>query len=254
MIDVIKIPDEKKVVFISDPHFCHKKLSREVENHFLMCRNYDTVAEMNSAIIENINAMTDHNTVLVILGDVIFGCPDSKLHDTFYEIFDKLICDSIIMVFGNHDHKLYKKLGDDNVIFHPYAMIAHRGKTYFCQHHDFNECPVYLEEESKKRKFENLTLVHGHTHSMFLTTKYGNLTQNCVCYDVAYRPLKEDELYPADADVEEHITVADVSYYEEIAQERGMGLAQLIDDQIHHSLSREEVCANAREVYERYNK
>lgn len=253
-MDVIKIPDEKKLVFLSDPHFCHKKLTREVENHFLMCRDYDTVEEMNSAIIESIKETCDKNTVLVILGDVIFGYPESKLREKFYEIFDQIVCDSIIMIFGNHDHKLYKRLKDENVIFHPYAIIEHKGRTFFCQHHDFNECPVYLKNENALTRFNNLTLVHGHTHSMFLTTNFGNLIQNCVCYDGPYRPVDESELYSADSGVEPHLLIERKQYYEDIASEQGMGLAQLIEDQIHHSMTTEEVCRNAQEMYERFNK
>lgn len=245
MTNHIVIPDDKELYFVSDFHFCHHKLCRGYEDSFNMPRNFETTEEMNEAIVKSMQL--GPNAVVVFLGDFCMNVPGSEMRDTFYKFTDQFKVDKMLMIFGNHDHVLKKKLCDDNIEFYSYAVIEHRGKTYFCQHRDFNENPYFLKHEGAE--FLNaipencLYLVHGHTHSPIFLSKVDKWTQNCVCFDVANRPIAADELVPCDMDINEDIDLAPelTQYYENIAEEYGTSLEQLIDDNIHHAMSHNEV-------------
>lgn len=237
----IKISDDKELYFVSDFHFCHRKLVKESDDAFEMPRDFETIEEMNDAIVKSMQL--GPNSVVVFLGDFLMNVPGSQLRDKFYEFFDKFSIGQMIMVTGNHDHMLKKKLKNDNVTFYPYAIIEHRGKTYFCQHRDFNENGFFLKQEKATLPEENLFFVHGHTHSPILLSRFEEThTQNNVCFDVAHRPIAASELFAED---EDQLTIeldADVlEYYEKLAAEREMSLDQLIEDTIHHAMNDEQI-------------
>lgn len=91
------------IYFTSDTHYNHGNICRGVSNWLNKdgCRDFDTLKEMNDAIVENINTIVREDDILFHLGDWSFG--------GFGSIIDfrkKLRCQNIYLTFGNHDHHI----------------------------------------------------------------------------------------------------------------------------------------------------
>ena len=109
---------ESKVFFTSDPHFSHKNICAGVttwvtlpENFNLLTkqkkeefcklnglRNFRTIDEMNSTILNRINEKVGENDILFILGDVGFGGKE-----TTGKFMSQLVCKNVHLIYGNHD-------------------------------------------------------------------------------------------------------------------------------------------------------
>lgn len=82
--------------FISDTHFGHKNIIRHCS------RPFNDIQEMDSMILDNINNVVMPKDTLWHLGDFAWGDPEQYL--------DKIKCNKINLVFGNHDKKYGAKL------------------------------------------------------------------------------------------------------------------------------------------------
>jgi calcineurin-like phosphoesterase family protein len=92
--------------FISDLHFNHKNICRGVSNWSSKdgTRDFETLEEMNDAIIKSINLAVPENDDLIIGGDFMFGNKD------LFQYFRSTInCKNVHLVYGNHDLWLRKK-------------------------------------------------------------------------------------------------------------------------------------------------
>jgi calcineurin-like phosphoesterase family protein len=86
--------------FTSDWHLNHKNILQYDR------RPFDTVEEMNETIIDNINKVVKKEDTLYYLGDFCFAL-NGKL-DAVYEFRDRILCDDIRFILGNHDHIICK--------------------------------------------------------------------------------------------------------------------------------------------------
>jgi len=92
-----------KVWITSDTHWSHKNICSGISQwpDINKCRKFDTLDEMNAAIINGINDNVKEDDLLIHNGDVSFGGKDN------IPIFQSLIkCKNIIYIEGNHDHHL----------------------------------------------------------------------------------------------------------------------------------------------------
>lgn len=88
-------------VFItSDTHYWHKNLCRgtSVWPDKNVCRDFDTVEEMNEAILNNINKVVGKDDLLIINGDLSFG-GEQNIPELIYNIN----CVNLIATYGNHE-------------------------------------------------------------------------------------------------------------------------------------------------------
>lgn len=87
----------------SDTHFHHlnycKGTSTWDEEHQKGCRKFNTIEEMNDAIVDGINNNVKKDDLLIHLGDWSFGG-----RDKIEEFRGRIICRNIILLQGNHDH------------------------------------------------------------------------------------------------------------------------------------------------------
>lgn len=91
--------------FSSDPHYGHKNIVRgesEWESKSA-CRNFDTLIEHNTTLIENINKVVKKDDIMYMLGDWAFGGKQN-----IYEFWNALNCKNIHLCLGNHDHHIRK--------------------------------------------------------------------------------------------------------------------------------------------------
>lgn len=97
--------DLDKTFFTSDLHFHHKNLCRGVSNweDTSSCRDFDTLDDMNHAILTSINENVGQDDTLFCLGDWSFGS-----HTKVGEFRKRIYCENVILLYGNHDDKIRK--------------------------------------------------------------------------------------------------------------------------------------------------
>ena len=89
--------------FISDPHYGHVNICRGTSSWSdkTGCRDFSSIEEMNDAIVNSINKYVKEEDTLYILGDVSFGGIDN-----IPKFIERIICDNIILITGNHDQHI----------------------------------------------------------------------------------------------------------------------------------------------------
>ena len=91
--------------FTSDTHFGHTNITGpSISSWKDGYRNFNSVQEMNDALVHNINKIVGEDDILYHLGDWSFG----GVHNIHY--FRKaLVCKNIHLILGNHDHHIKDK-------------------------------------------------------------------------------------------------------------------------------------------------
>jgi calcineurin-like phosphoesterase family protein len=124
------------VFFSSDLHIDHKAVID-------FGRKFNTLAEMNSHIIDEINRKVGEKDLLVLMGDSMMN---EKNYDRF---LSSLICENVIMLYGNHC-SLSKMLGvkSEKLIYQGYYLELNiEGQIICCSHYPmFNW--NYMEDSS----------------------------------------------------------------------------------------------------------
>lgn len=153
--------DNKKVWITSDTHYSHKNICRGVTNWRMpdgsipieQTRPFNTLEEMNEALVKNINDNVGRDDILIHLGDWSFGG-----FENIQLFWDKLICKNIHLILGNHDHHIEKHRGNSNDLFlsvSHYKEISYMGETLVLMHY-----PITSWNGLRKGYIH----VHGHCH------------------------------------------------------------------------------------------
>ena len=175
------------IYLTSDLHLGHKSILRYVD------RPFNSVEEMNEALINNINSVIKPNSDLYILGDLYFG-PNQE--ENTFEYAKKIKCKHIHLIRGNHDMHLDKliKLNEEYKVFEtiaPYKEINYEKRRIVLCHFPF------MDNAWNKAMHGSIDL-HGHLHS----NKNYNLEQKAkglLRYDVGvdandYKPVLLDDI------------------------------------------------------------
>lgn len=88
---------------IADTHYGHKNIVRgaSVWDNPDATRDFETVEEMNEAIVKSINDTVARQDELYLLGDVAFG----NVY-TLVEFLRKIKCENLHIILGNHDQSI----------------------------------------------------------------------------------------------------------------------------------------------------
>lgn len=103
----IVLQEGQNVYFTSDLHYGHQNICRGVSNWDLAdhgenaTRDFETLDEMNDALIDGINSTVGENDYLVVAGDVAFGGAQNIII-----CMDRIVCKNVILILGNHDHHI----------------------------------------------------------------------------------------------------------------------------------------------------
>lgn len=151
------IPFEKldwpihKVWATSDLHYSHKNICTGVSvwPDKNQCRNFDTIEEMDNAILNSINGTVKEEDLLIIAGDFAFGGEQN-----IPKLLDNINCKNIIGVYGNHDHHLHKY--KDRFIKLEHKLYLQFGMYKFVISHFPEMCWHNMEKGS--------IMLHGHLH------------------------------------------------------------------------------------------
>ena len=140
-----------KTWFTSDLHFCH-------DREFIYGpRGFNSIHEMNEAIIKNFNEVMDWDDDLYILGDCFLNNNIEGMK------FMKRLPGRKHVIWGNHDTDTRK----DSLFFAGFDCLGFAYQTKFCgQSFYLSHYPTLTSnlDENKSIKARTLNLF-GHTHS-----------------------------------------------------------------------------------------
>lgn len=170
--------------FTSDTHFGHTniagpKISRWSSGY----RSFNSVHEMNMAIVQGINKYVKEDDVLYHLGDWSFG----GVHNIL-QFRNLIVCKNIHLILGNHDqHIVDKEIKYHDISFNPIELFTsvqdvltlNIGKTkLFLSHYSHR---VWLGSH------KGVIHLYGHSHGSI--TDYGKSMD--VGVDVAFKKFGE---------------------------------------------------------------
>ena len=166
--------NKPKVFMTSDLHFCH-------DREFLYKpRGFDTIWEMNEAIVNNWNSVVDMGDQIYVLGDLMLND-----NDTGIKLIKQLKGD-IHIVRGNHDTDTRMQLYNDcyNVVEITEGQFLKYGKYHFYLSH--YPCLTSNMDMDKPLKARTVSLCgHSHTKNKFKDMDKGLIfhveldTNNC---------------------------------------------------------------------------
>lgn len=146
----------QNIFFTSDTHYGHANIVRGTSKWTdkNMCRVFDTVEEMNNAIVKNINSMVKENDILFHLGDWSFGGKEN-----IREFRDRLICKNIHLILGNHDIHIHKNSDGLRDIFA--TVKEYREIEIFGQH---KIVLSHYPMRTWNNAYKGSIMLFGHTH------------------------------------------------------------------------------------------
>ena len=158
---MIKIDKDRKVWITSDTHYGHKNICRGVTSWRLpdgsipinKTRDFDTIEEMNEAIVDGINSVVGQDDVLIHLGDFSFGG-----FENIQKFRDRIICKEIHLILGNHDTHIENNKGGVQELFtsvNHYTRLLYKNKTFVLFHF-----PISSWDSLNKGHIH----LHGHVH------------------------------------------------------------------------------------------
>ena len=158
---MIKLDKDKKVWITSDTHYGHTNICRGVTNWRLpngdvpvnQTRDFPTIEKMNAAIVNNINSLVGQDDILIHLGDWSFGG-----FEKIEEFRNRIICQNIHLILGNHDHHIDRNRGDIRKLFLSvswFEQFEYMGETIECCHY-----PISSWNNLRKGRVH----LHGHCH------------------------------------------------------------------------------------------
>lgn len=173
-----------KIWFSSDFHLGHKNYCKGVSawEDKSQCRNFSTIPKMDQVILDGINKHIQPEDALYFLGDFSFG---GYQNAPLYR--DRINCDTIYFIKGNHDEKIARnpflfQTIQDTIILDKYQIYM-------------NHYPHLSWIGSAK----GYIMLHGHEHGAI-----NHLNENCRRLDVGidsaykifgeYRPFSLEEV------------------------------------------------------------
>lgn len=169
------------IYFTSDTHFGHENVIR------FTGRPYEAVAQMNHALVANINARVLPRDELYILGDFSFRTTveDAKA------IREQIRCERVHLIPGNHDKDWASKaLAGTFDVMPPISRLKVNGHKYILSHYPL------VDWEAMER---GSVMLHGHIHSRGPDYNELNRMQGIYRYDVGMdanglRPVSIEEI------------------------------------------------------------
>lgn len=159
---------------LSDTHFGHENIIEYCD------RPFDSVTEMNQALVQNWNETVTADDEVVFLGDLTIA----GTAEAFLQWIDRLNGE-IVFVVGDHDHEVMRTL--DAVTICEHFHVEHDGHSFYCIH----------DPEDAPRNWQQW-LLHGHHHNNW-PDKYPFINPQGGLINVSvelinYEPLSFDRL------------------------------------------------------------
>ena len=141
-----------EVWLTSDTHFCHN------QEFIYKSRGFNSVDEMNEAIVERWNSIVKSNDMVFVLGDLMLNDNEKALE------YIKRLNGWLLVVWGNHDSETRQKF-----IREKYPIIMEMGYAHQFKHNKLtcylSHYPTLTANYSNEKHFsQNVINLHGHTH------------------------------------------------------------------------------------------
>lgn len=140
--------------FTSDTHYQHKNITGAAVSAWKSgYRNFNTIPEMNDALVAGINDMVGEDDVLYHLGDWSFGG-----HQFVDEFRHRIKCKNIHLILGNHDGHIKGIHSDKRKLFasvHDRLELMYHGYNFILDHY-----PIDVWD----RKHQGSYHLYGHVH------------------------------------------------------------------------------------------
>lgn len=139
--------------FTSDLHFCHNNIL----NYEPDSRPFNTIEEMNEALVQKWNDKVSAEDTVYVLGDLSMGRVEAAIE------YIKRLNGKIILIRGNHDTpkriEVYKEIG---IEVHDIFYLPYKGRYFILCHF-----PIANEEFIRMVIKDNSEVVnlYGHVHS-----------------------------------------------------------------------------------------
>lgn len=114
----IELQQNQQLYFLADSHYNHKNIVRgttewkNLDENDNRVRNFDTIDQMNETLINNINSKIGQDDIIFHLGDWSFGG-----FEKIKEFRDRIVCQNIYLLIGNHDHHQEAQKEDCHLLF-----------------------------------------------------------------------------------------------------------------------------------------
>lgn len=161
-----------KTYFLSDLHLGHS-------NNILNWRkDFSSVEEMENVIVDNINSLVRPKDTLILPGDVV-------ITRRGFEAFDRILCENITIIMGNHCCER------DGITFRDWVnrvkhLVSSREISLKKQPSVITHIPIHMDNGDRW-----LYNIHGHTHDISLEDKrYLNVS----CEVLRYKPITKQQL------------------------------------------------------------
>jgi calcineurin-like phosphoesterase family protein len=180
----------------SDTHYGHTNIAGpKISKWDSGYRNFNTVHEMNTAIIDGINKYVKEDDILYHLGDWSFG----GVHNIKY-FRDSIICKNIHLIRGNHDqHIVDKTIKFKESVFKPLCLFSSVQDVLEVRHGKHRFFMSHYPHLSWHHAYKGVIMLHGHEHGSF-----DHLNENTLRMDVGidssykifgeYRPFSIEEI------------------------------------------------------------
>jgi len=176
--------------FTSDTHFGHTniagpKISRWSSGY----RDFNSVHEMNMALVDGINKYVKEDDILYHLGDWSFGGAQNILQFRKY-----IVCKNIHLILGNHDqHIIDKNYPFDGGQFNPIGLFSSVNQVLEVSHGKHRFFLSHYPHLSWHHAYKGVIMLHGHEHGNF-----NHLNKNTLRMDVGVDSAKMllDEFRP----------------------------------------------------------
>lgn len=141
------IDDANRVFFTSDTHFGHNNIIK------FCYRPFESVSEMNEALIDNWNSTVRKDDFVFHLGDFAFGGSELWVN------IAKKLNGNIILIKGNHDFKNYRDTYDNLFLYTDIEMfVTVGGQQIYLNHFPFLTFPGIFRDNNP------VWQLFGHVH------------------------------------------------------------------------------------------
>ena len=139
------------VFLTSDLHFCHN------QEFLYKPRGFDSVEEMNEAIVERWNSVVAPGDIVFILGDLMLNDNEKAL------TYIKQLNGDLAVIWGNHDSEARQQL-----LYEKCPAIMTMGYAHQFKHHKLtcylSHYPTLTANYDDKHFSQHVINFHGHTH------------------------------------------------------------------------------------------
>ena len=153
----IRLEPTQRLYFTSDTHYNHTNICRGVTRWTDaedVTRDFKTLDQMNDRIINGINEVVGQDDILFHLGDWSFGGFES-----IPEFRNRINCNNIHLVLGNHDHHIERDKAGIR-----YAFSSVNQYVELNVNNEYNFVLMHYPIMSWNNMNDGVIHLHGHVH------------------------------------------------------------------------------------------